>query len=197
MSRKRTKVSKDHRVKGGKEKLATLGKKQGGILDNYTYKDTKKLAITLGMPFPDVVNSDWGDLQSFILKTENKPNKELIHQFDDWMDEQLVLSGYEKNSPVRSYMLRLGYVSEERQEEMQKNKANKVKKEKEKKPKKEKDERGLWKGTKKSYTYELTARGYELERIQKRVIKKFPDANLKSIQQWMRAAQRKLGNQNP
>ena len=62
-----------------------------------------------------------------------------------------------------------------------------------KKPKREKDESGLWKGTKKSYTYELTNKGYTLERITRRVMKKFPEAKPKSIQQWYRAALRKKG----
>lgn len=44
---------------------------------------------------------------------------------------------------------------------------------------------------KKSYTYELTNKGYTLERITRRVMKKFPEAKPKSIQQWYRAALRK------
>lgn len=46
---------------------------------------------------------------------------------------------------------------------------------------------------KKSYTFELTDKGYSLERITRRVIKKFPDANPKSIQQWYRISLRNKG----
>ena len=60
-----------------------------------------------------------------------------------------------------------------------------------KKPKKEKDDNGLWKGTKKSYVFELTYKGLPIDRIIRRVQKKFPDAKEKSIQQWYRAALRK------
>ena len=61
------------------------------------------------------------------------------------------------------------------------------------KPKKEKDGYGLWKGTKKSYTFELTNKDYSFDRVCRRVLKKFPDANKKSIQQWYRLALRKRG----
>ena len=57
-----------------------------------------------------------------------------------------------------------------------------------KKPKKEKNELGLWKGTKKAYTFELTLKGYDLERVTRRVLKHFPEANEKSIKQWYKAA---------
>ena len=43
----------------------------------------------------------------------------------------------------------------------------------------------------KSYAFELTLKGYSIDRIIRRVMKKFPDANPKSIQQWYRAALRK------
>ena len=63
------------------------------------------------------------------------------------------------------------------------------KKPKEKK-KRQRDERGLVAGTKKSYTFELTSKGYDLERVTRRVLKKFPDANAKSISLWYRKAKR-------
>ena len=66
--------------------------------------------------------------------------------------------------------------------------------EKPKKPKKEKDDNGLWKGTKKSYVFELTYKGLSIDRITRRVQKRFPDAKDKSIQQWYRAALRKQKN---
>ena len=65
-----------------------------------------------------------------------------------------------------------------------------LKKPKNKKPKAEKDSFGHVKGTKKQYTWELTKRGYDIERITRRVKKKFPDANEKSISLWFRSAKR-------
>lgn len=180
------KIKKDHRIKGGKEKLALM---KGG-LESMSYKDAKRRAIVLGMPFPDVVAGDWNSLGTFIMNSENKPDSSLIHQYDEWMDTQMELAGYGPEDPMRHYMLRMGYVSEDK--EANEKKAKRVKGiPKTPKPKREKDENNLWKGTKKSYTFELTRKGYDLERIKRRVIKKFPDANEKSVQQWYRAAIRK------
>ena len=39
------------------------------------------------------------------------------------------------------------------------------------------DEFNLIKGTKKSYVWSLVAKGYDLERVTRRMKKKFPDAN--------------------
>lgn len=163
----------------------------GSGVDNMTYKDLKRRAVILGMPFPDACAGDFSKLQSWIYKSVNTPDNSLIDKYDDWMDKQLELAGYPKNDPMRHYQLRLGFISEDR--ETGEPKVRRVKGlEKPKKPKREKDENNLWKGTKKSYTFELTSKGLELERIIRRVLKKFPDANPKSIQQWYRAAQRNL-----
>ena len=164
------KTKKQHQVKGSPEKVKMIGRLGG--LRNMTFKDLQRQAIMLGMPFPEVPQSDFFRLESFILNSPNEPDKSLIDKYDDWMDKVLEERGYSKDDPMRNYQLRLGFVSE--------------------KPKREKDERGLWKGTKKSYTFELTARGYDLERVIRRVQKKFPEANDKSIKQWWRAAKRKI-----
>lgn len=180
--------NKDHKIKGGKEKAKILS----GGLTNMTYKDMKRRAISLGMPFPDAVDADFNKLASYIQKTENKPDNSLIDKYDDWMDKILEERGYAKNDPMRSYQLRLGFIGED--EETGEIKTKRVKGlAKPKKPKREKDSSGLWKGTKKSYTYELTNKGLSLERITRRVIKKFPEANAKSIQQWFRACLRSQG----
>lgn len=173
-------------IKGGKEKLEILG--QG--LGNMTYKDMKRRAVALGMPFPDACSADYNGLSTFITQTTNKPDTSLIDKYDEWMDKVLESRGYAKNDPMRHYQLRLGFISEDAVTNQKKQKRIKGL-EKPKKPKREKDENNLWKGTKKSYTYELTYKGYEIERIVRRVLKKFPDANQKSIIQWHRAALRK------
>ena len=107
------------------------------------------------------------------------------------MDRQLEERGYAKDDPMRSYQLRLGYVREEDEETKVKRLGRVRGLPKPKKPKREKDESGLWKGTKKSYTFELAKRGFSLERVVKRVTKKFPEANIKSIKQWYRIASAK------
>ena len=185
---KKKKINKDHRIKGGKEKMGIMS----GGLGNMTYRDCKRRAVALGMPFPDALEADWGRLASYIAKTTNKPDTSLIDKYDDWMDKILEERGYAKDDPMRSYQLRLGFIAEDTVTKQRKVKRIKGLP-KPKKPKREKDESGLWKGTKKSYTFELTNRGFKLERIIKRVKKKFPEAKDKSIQQWYRAALRKKG----
>lgn len=171
---------------GSKEKMNLLS----GGLENMTYRDCKRRAISLGMPFPDACAADWNKLSQFILRSPNKPDNSLIDKYDDWVDKILEERGYEKDDPMRNYQLRLGFIGEEAVENQKKVKRVKGL-EKPKKPKREKDELGLWKGTKKSYAFELTLKGYSIDRIIRRVMKKFPDANPKSIQQWYRAALRK------
>lgn len=170
------------RIKGSREKIALIVNQP-----QMTFKDLQRRAIVLGMPFPDVPNSDYNDLVSFITHSENKPDPTLIDQYDEWMDKVLEERGYSKNDPMRSYQLRLGFVSEDA---ITKQKTTKRVKgiPKPKKPKKEKNELGLWKGTKKAYTFELTLKGYDLERVTRRVLKHFPEANEKSIKQWYKAA---------
>lgn len=186
------KTKKQHQVKGSPEKVKMIGRLGG--LRNMTFKDLQRQAIMLGMPFPEVPQSDFFRLESFILNSPNEPDKSLIDKYDDWMDKVLEERGYSKDDPMRNYQLRLGFVSEDAVTKQKKFKRVKGIP-KPKKPKREKDERGLWKGTKKSYTFELTARGYDLERVIRRVQKKFPEANDKSIKQWWRAAKRKVGGE--
>lgn len=180
------KKKREPKIRGGRDKMNLLS----GGLENMTYRDCKRRAISLGMPFPDACAADWNRLNQFIMKSPNKPDNSLIDKYDDWVDNILEDRGYQKNDPIRHYQLRLGFIGEETVENQRKPKRVKGL-EKPKKPKREKDELGLWKGTKKSYAFELTLKGYDLDRIIRRVIKKFPDANAKSIQQWYRAALRK------
>ena len=161
-----------------------------GGLENMTFKDMKRRAVSLGMPFPDACSADYNDLISWIHKSQNTPDNTLIDQYDVWMDKQLELAGYAKDDPMRNYQLNLGFISEDAITKQKKTKRIKGL-EKPKKPKRAKDDQGLWAGTKKSYTYELTLKGLDIERIIRRVIKKFPDAKEKSIRQWSRAAMRK------
>lgn len=158
--------------------------------DKKTYKELKREAVVRGMPFPDVVEAGIGGLIRFIDRSENKPDLSLIDKFDDWADHQLELAGYPPNKSVRSPILRLGFIGEKDEE----GNVVKVKKIKGlKKPKKEprqRDENNLISGTKKSLTFDLTNKGFTLERVIRRVKKKFPDASDKSINIWYRNALR-------
>lgn len=182
------KTKKQHRIKGSSDKISLIAG-MGGMA-NMTFKDLQRRAIVLGMPFPDVPQSDYFRLESFIRNSPNKPDATLIDKYDDWMDRQLEECGYSKEDPMRNYQFRLGYVAEDAVTKQKKFKRVRGIP-KPQKPKREKDDLGLWKGTKKSYTFELTNRGFDLERIIRRVQKKFPEANEKSIKQWYRAAKRK------
>lgn len=171
----------------------------GAIGKNMTYKDIKRSAIILGMPFPDATGNSIGALLDFISTTTNKPDKTLIDKYDEWMDKQLEGLGYDKDNSLRSSRLRLGFLGEEGEDGERKIKRIKgIKRPKEKKIPREKDLFGLIKGTKKSYAWELTARGYDMERIVRRMKKKFPDANDKSISLWSRTCKRYMKkNGNP
>lgn len=177
-------------LKKSREKYAMLGAMNSGS-GSMTYKDIKRQAIILGMPFPDATGNSIGALLNYISNTSNKPDPSLIDKYDEWMDFQLSERGYSKDDPLRSSRLRLGFLGEEQEDGTRRSKRIKgVKKPKEKKPKREKDERGFVSGTKKSYTIELASKGYDLERITRRVLKKFPEANAKSISLWVRRFQK-------
>lgn len=180
-----------HRITGSKEKLQLV--KDG--FENMTYRDCKRRAVALGMPFPEACEADWGRLASYIDKANTKPDPSLIDKYDDWVDKILEERGYAKDDPMRNYQLRLGYISEDAVTKQRTQKRVKGIP-KPKKPKREKDEHGLWKGTKKSYTYELTKKGYSFDRVLRRVLKKFPEANEKSVNQWYKAALRKIPTDN-
>lgn len=181
MSRKRKKDAPT----GNSDKVKFLA----GSGVNLTYRDLKRKAIILGMPFPDALKAGVFDLIGYIQKTNNKPDLELINKYDDWADKILSDSGIPQDDPIRSSRLRLGFLGEMEDEEQGIRKSKRIPGiKKEKKPKREKDEQGHYKGTKKSYTWECALKGFDLERTKRRVLKKFPDANEKSIRLWYKAA---------
>lgn len=171
-----------------KEKISFLG----AAGKNQTYKDLKRKAIALGMPFPDATGCGIFDLIRYINNSENTPDKSLIDAYDEWIDKSFEEKGYAKDDPIRNSRLRLGFLGDQ-DEETGKRKTKRVpgmSKPKEKKAPREKDEFGLLQGTKKSYVFGLVKKGYSMDRVNRRTKKKFPDANDKSIQLWFRAAKR-------
>lgn len=179
-----------------KEKKAPSREKSnflGASGRNMTYKDLKRKAIILGMPFPDACSAGVFDLLGYINNSEEKPDKSLIDKYDDWMDKQLENISYSKDNPLRSSRLRLGFLGEEGENGQRKIKrVPGIKKPREKKPPRERDEFNLIKGTKKSYVWELTSKGYDIDRVIRRMKKKFPEANEKSINLWYRMAKRTI-----
>ena len=163
-----------------------------------TYKDLKRQAITLGMPFPDVVSGGIWGLISYIKKSTNYPDPSRIDEFDNWVDEHLDQLGLSKTDPLRHPHLRLGYIGEKDEEGnvIKRKRVPGIKKTKYKKPRtpKERDENNLVKGTKKSYTWELASKGIELKEAIGKVLEKFPEANEKSIRLWYRTCLKKKKN---
>lgn len=181
--------NKKNKPAPSKEKASFLG----SAGRNMTYRDLKRKAIVLGMPFPDACAAGVFDLIGYIERSTNKPDKSLIDQYDDWMDKQLENIGYSKDDPLRNSKLRLGFLGEEGENGQRRTKrVPGIKKPREKKPPRERDEFNLIKGTKKSYVFELTAKGFELDRVIRRMKKKFPEANEKSINLWYRMAKRNI-----
>lgn len=122
------------------------------------------------MPFPDACSAGVFDLLHYIQSSEERPDKSLIDKYDDWMDKQLETIGYSKDDPLRNSRLRLGFLGEEGENGQRRTKrVPGIKKPREKKPPRERDEFNLIKGTKKSYVWELTAKGFDIDRIIRRM----------------------------
>lgn len=114
------------------------------------------MAIERGMPFPEVVSSDFYSLVSFIdSERAQKPNPDLVLQFDLWLEGILKERGADY---LVKPSLRLSYVSDEMREGS-KEKPAKEKKVKEKKPPRERDSNNLLKGTKNPILLNLQRKG--------------------------------------
>ena len=79
--------NKKNKPAPSKEKASFLG----SAGRNMTYRDLKRKAIVLGMPFPDACAAGVFDLIGYIERSTNKPDKSLIDQYDDWMDKYALL----------------------------------------------------------------------------------------------------------
>ena len=103
-------------AKKKKDKPAPSREKQnflGAAGRNMKYKDLKRKAVILGMPFPDACAAGVFDLIKYISNSTNKPDKSLIDQYDEWADKQLEAIGYDKTDPIRNSRLRLGFLGKE------------------------------------------------------------------------------------
>lgn len=172
-------------------KLKRMSKRQKALKDvlavqgNMTYKQIKQQVVARGMPFEEVVTGDFPSLSSWLQRNQHKElNPELLDQFDDWVESKL------KDQNLIHPTLRLGFIGEKDEEgEVVKRKRIKgIKKPKAKK--KEKTEDGIYKGTKKAYTFELAKEGKDKNEVIGLVKERFPEAKDKSISIWFKKALR-------
>lgn len=156
--------------------IMNLSSEKGSDL---TYRDLKIACIVRGMPFDDVLKADFFRLSNFVQNNVLvSQNMSLLDDYDDYLESTLKERG---QTDLIHNSLRLGYVKKEGDDEYIPKPA-KVKAEK--KPIREKDSNGLFKGTMKSYTYELQKKGKTLPQTLTKVLRKFPDAKEKSVKIW-------------
>lgn len=171
-------------------------------LSKLKFQDLKSECIQRGMPFEDIVNSDWHGLKSFIvdnLDGTKDPSK--LEEFENWVEAKLLEKGYDKDDALVTFK---EFTSNSNKDEREESKSTAAKDSKvSKKPKGEKkaktkkrqrDDSGLFKGTKKHYVYEGVQKGASIEKVIKKTLAKFPDAKEKSIRIWYRKAKKELEN---
>ena len=148
-------------------------------------KQIKIECIGRGMDFVQVVESDFPTLNNWLSNNYLEPtDPTLVSKYDDFIDEFLTNSG--KDYLVHP-SLRLGFIgdnSDERQSKViSENKKNHKKSNTNtnKGNRREKDKNGIVKATKKSLTFKLQKKGFPFEKVKKRVLRRFPDANVKSL----------------
>jgi len=145
------------------------------------YKDLQSNCISRGMTPEDLVKGDINTLQTWLIINWDIPQNQLrLSEFDKWREIELEKAGF-KGEPY----VRLGYIGQidpNSGEVIVINKSNKMLT----KPKKrERDEEtGIFKGTKKAYTCELSRQGIAITQIIEMVVDKFPGAKEKSIKIW-------------
>lgn len=153
-----------------------------GKLLNMRYSDLQIACLERGMEFDLMVTKDIGGLQTWVIKNWDNPiNKKRVHEFDKWREDHLKAIGKEGEPFVR-----LGYLGEENPEtgDVEIKKPKKVRAIT---TKREKDpETGIFSGTKKSLTYQLTEQGLSKEEITAKVKEQFPEAVDKSIHIWIK-----------
>lgn len=156
--------------------IMNLSSEKGSDL---TYRDLKIACIVRGMPFDEVLKADFFRLSNFVQNNVLvSQNMSLLDDYDDYLESVLKERG---QTDLIHNSLRLGYVKKEGDDDYVP-KPLKVKTEK--KPAREKDSNGLFKGTMKSYTFELQKKGKTLPQTLVKVLRKFPEAKEKSVKIW-------------
>lgn len=156
------------------------------------YKDLKIECVIRGMEFEAVTRGDFPTLTHWLIKNKfNEKNLNLLDEYDNHVEAILRDKGKED---LIHPSLRLNYISgnniDEREENIKKENKKKVKNIVKKSKEKQKDKNGIIKHTKKSLTFKLQGKGYSIEKVIKRVTRRFPEANIKSIKIWYRKSER-------
>lgn len=175
-------------------------------LTKMKYLDLQAAVIMRGMDFQDVVEGDYGVLSSFFIREHNNPvDRELLEDFDIWMDKQLEKK-YEKNHPLRKYR-RFSNIDEDENVNVKTRSLRKADVPKKKRVKKKRNKFNLFEGTKKAYTYLLAndlydkmGSKYTVKELMKKfsnklyseVLKKFDNASEKSVKIWAKRALNEL-----
>lgn len=170
-----------------------------GHLGKLKYRELQAEVIMRGMSFEDVIKGDHNSLGNFFAVHYDEPlKKSRLKEFELQMDRTLEERGYKKDDPMR----RFKHFSGEEEEEVKKEPKPKVEKPK-KEPRQKESEFGIYKGTKKALTFSLTkslweskakefdydvkglAKKFSNKMLQK-VQAKFPEAQSKSVEIWMK-----------
>ena len=165
-------------------------------LKEYRRKELQKECIKMGIPFPLVCDYSQTQLMSWFIKNWKDPkdrDKELLEQYDEWFLYEMLKKNYDPRDPKVGYLfhpaMQMATVSSESEEEteelLKQKKSHKTSKPKSApKTTRVKDESGIVKGTKKALTIKLAKEGLDINKIIKKVLKEFPDANENSIKIW-------------
>lgn len=176
-----------------KKKSTSTGGGGGRIFNHLNYRELQRACVARGMEFEKVVSGDVLRLHSWLYThSDNSQDLTLLDVFDEWKVQQLKETGnYDPDSPIFHPDLRLGFIGKrDAQGNIESSKKPRLKGlEKKVKKKKERIEGSkVIKGTKKGMTYILTKEGLSLDKIKKKVLDKYPDANEKSIAIWYKRA---------
>lgn len=149
------------------------------LINKMTLKDLKRNAIIRGLAFDQVCEMSIIGLTQWLMRHwANQTDKKLLNDYDTYVNKVLMERGAED---LINPAFDLGYM------DVQGKDTKKIKGLPREKKKIEKVN-GVRAGTKKALTVELTKKGLPKVIIAKRVMKAFPDANIKSINIWIKRA---------
>lgn len=161
--------------------------KVDAVIKDLKLPDLQRQCVIRGMPFHDVVEATVLNLHSFLIQNwDNSVDRNKLIEFDVWMDQELTDIG---RADLIHPMLNLGHTIKD-DGGIVKKKVKKIKSEKKKK--RERTEDGIFKGTKKAYTFELAKKGHSKDEVIDMVLEKFPEANEKSISIWYNKARKSV-----